>query len=333
MNLFYRNFLLFFISLMAGVAIFIYIGNIIGWEAIINAFEIFTKKEGAIIILLSFLIVFISAFRWREILRGQGEKNISLFNLFKTYLGGFSITYLFPVIILGSEAFRSYELHKTQKVKWDRSVSSVIIERILEWTVNLFVIVAGAFYFFYAISAPSPDILLIFGIAFLIVLALIVLVYIYIFKKKSFSKKIIGKFSRQISDNHVAVETEKELFKYFNLKNKWLWYGYFLSFLRIAVIYLRVWFIVYFLGYILSFMPAFSILGFSFLSTIIPIPTTLGVQELIQAFAFSGLGISLGTSTAFTMILRSGDIVVSLIGLALVVKTGYQFFKAKVFTK
>jgi hypothetical protein len=51
--------LLFLFSTLFGAIIFIYIGNIIGWDFIINSFKIFLNKEGVLIIVLSFFIAFL----------------------------------------------------------------------------------------------------------------------------------------------------------------------------------------------------------------------------------------------------------------------------------
>jgi len=324
-----KNLLLLIFSLIVGTVVFIYVGNTIGWEAVWSSFDIFTKWNGCLIILISFLIVFISTIRWKEILKDQGAVNLNIWEVFKIYLGGFSVLYLFPIIILGSEIFRIYSIHEKCGVSLDKAVSSVVVERILEWTVKVLVIIAGVFYFFYAIATPSKDILIIFGLAFLIVLAMIVFVYMYILKKKTFVHKIIKKFNKEISEENIAVKAEKEIFEYFNFKNKNLWKGYILSLLGVVVMLLRVWLILIFLGGVVNVMSSVSILGFSYLSTIIPIPATLGFQELIQAFAFESLNLSAAMSTAFVMILRAGDVIISVVGLLLVFGLGVRFLKKK----
>ena len=141
--------LLFLSSTLFGIFIFIYIGNIIGWNFILSSFKVFLNKEGLIIIFLSFLNAFLGALRWAQIIKAGGySKKISLLNLFKIYTAGFSIIYFFPMIVFGSEFFRASLLNHKEKIGWDRVLASVFIERIIEWTVNLLVILAGTFYFF-----------------------------------------------------------------------------------------------------------------------------------------------------------------------------------------
>ncbi|MDD4661847.1 MAG: lysylphosphatidylglycerol synthase transmembrane domain-containing protein [Candidatus Pacebacteria bacterium] len=323
-----RTGLLFFLSILFGAIIFIYVGDAIGWDFILNSFKIFLNFEGLVVIFLSFFIAFLGALRWKGIVKNG--QNISLFNLFKIYIAGFSIQYFFPMILFGSEAFRASLLEHREKIGWDRALASVIIERIIEWTINILVILIGVLYFFYEVQKPSQNLALIFGVSIVFFLLILFFVYVYLFKKNSFIKKILFKITKKDYKEGVAIKTEKIVFEYFNIKNINLWKGYFFSILKVLAMFLRVWFIVFFLGNILNFMPSLSILGFSFLSTMVPIPTALGVQELIQSFVFGNLNISLGTSSSFSMILRAGDVIVSLIGCALFFKVGFEFLKNKI---
>lgn len=322
--------LLFSFSILIGILIFIYVGNIIGWTFILNSFKIFLNKEGLLIILLSFLNAFIGALRWSQILKGEGcLGKISLVNLFKIYIAGFSILYFFPMIVFGSEFFKVSLLKGNEKIDWDKSLASVFIERIIEWTVNLLVILVGTFYFFYVVAKPSENVLFIFTLFIFIVLVINILIYSYIFRKKSFIKRVLLKINKKKYEENLAIKTEKIVFDYFNVKNINLWKSYFLSIAKVLVMFLRIWVIIFFLGNIIDFMGGLSVLGFSFLSTLVPIPTALGVQELIQAFVFENLNINLGISSAFSMILRGGDVIVSVTGFVLFFKAGYDFLRNK----
>lgn len=327
--------LLFLISILFGVGIFIYVGNVIGWDFILKSFAIFLDKEGFFIILLSFFIPFLGGLRWQQIVKDEGvvSNKISLFDYFKFYIAGFSIIYLFPIIIFGGEVFRATLLEQKAKIGWDKALASVIIERIIEWTVNILVILFGTLYFFYKVAIPETNILLIFVISIFLTLALLACVYFYVFRKKSFIKNMLLKMNKEDYKESLAIKTEKTVFEYFNIKNVCLWKGYFLSILKDLAMLLRVWLIIYFLGTSLDFMGGFSVLGFSFLSTLIPIPATLGIQELIQAFAFENLNINVGVSSAFAMILRAGEVIVAMTGFVLFFKAGYSFLRNKISLK
>lgn len=323
-----KTILLFLLSLLFGGVVFVYVGNTIGWEAVLDSFKIFYTVQGLYIVVLSFLIAFLGGLRWKEILKDEGVK-ISLFKACKIYTAGFSILYLFPMIVFGSELFRASALERREKIGMDKALASVIIERILEWTINVLVILFGTLYFFFAVAKPSENLFIIILASFVFVLAIISFVYFYIFRKKSFVSKIVLKFNNGNYKENVLVRAEKILFDYFNIKNLNLWKGYLLSIIKILVMLFRVWLIIFFLGSILNFSESLSVLGFSFLSTLIPVPATFGVHELIQAFAFENLDIGLKISTAFTMALRAGDVIVSVLGFVLFFKVGYGFLRNK----
>ncbi|MDD5569422.1 MAG: hypothetical protein PHG23_03345, partial [Candidatus Pacebacteria bacterium] len=78
-----------------------------------------------------------------------------------------------------------------------------------------------------------------------------------------------------------------------------------------------------------GFVKSLSILGFSYLSAMVPIPASLGSHELIQIVAFSSIGLAAATATAFTMIIRGCEVLVSLTGLAFIIKKGFNILGEK----
>ncbi|MFA7141977.1 MAG: lysylphosphatidylglycerol synthase transmembrane domain-containing protein [Candidatus Paceibacterota bacterium] len=311
--------LLFLLSIIFGGILFFYVGNIIGFDFILNSFKVFLSLEGLIIIALSFLIAYLGALRWKKIL---GNEKVSNKEIFKIYIGGFSLMYFFPMALLGSEFFRA-SLLKHKGVKWENALASVFIERVVEWTVNIIVILIGVLYFFYAIQIPSQKFAMLFAGLILFALLILSFIYFYVFKKKSFLRKVLHK------EESLVLKVEKIVFNFFRLSNIDLWRSYFYSILKVLAMLLRVWLIILFLGKILLLNESFSILSFSFLSTLIPVPAALGVQELLQVFVFENLNISLMMSSMFSMLLRAGDVIVSVLGFVLFFKVIYDFLKRK----
>jgi len=322
--------LLFASSLVLGIIIFIWLGKIIGWEEIGKAFAVFTGWQGLVIILLSFLIAIIGNWRWKEILKDSGI-NVSFNTLFKIYLGGYSMMYLIPIIIWGGEAFRVYGLTKEKGITWKKTFASVIIERILEWTVNIVVIFLGLAFFLYNVYLPPKHLMIIFGISLTFFVSMISFFYIKALGKKSIVKQIVKRFwKKEVSDDNGFITVENEVFEYFKW-GKSLNKGIALSFLRALVMQARVWILIIFLGNAIGFLPSLSILGFSYLSSMIPIPTALGSHEAVQYFAFTSLGLLGSMSTVFTMILRAAEIVVSSVGMAFLLGTGFKLAESKIF--
>ena len=316
-------------SLILGVAIFIQLGRVIGWSEIGKAFAVFTGWQGLVIVALSFLVAIIGNWRWKEILKDSGI-DVPFITLFKVYLGGYSMMYLIPIIIWGGEAFRVYGLTKEKDVSWKKVFASVIIERILEWTINIVVIFLGLAFFLYNVYLPPKELIMIFGASLIFFVSIISYFYIKALGKKSIVRQIVKRFwKRDVRDDNSFITVENEVFEYFKW-GKGFNKGVVLSLLRAFVMQIRVWILIIFLGNMIGFWPSVSILGFTYLSSMIPIPTSLGSHEAIQFFAFTSLGLVASMATAFTMILRASEIIVSTVGMAFLLRTGFKLAETKI---
>jgi hypothetical protein len=321
-----KKLLLFLVSLLIGLVLFFWVLNAIGWQEIKKAFLVFTGWKGLIIFILTLLMMLIGNWKWKEILKSENVK-ISFFELFKSYLAGFALMFLAPIIFWGGELFRGYVLKEKNSIPWSKGMGSVVIDRILEWTTNLVIVLTGSVFFVFLIDFPPLKLITIFGGALFFVFAALGLFYFKCIKKES----IVGFFLRN-NKNH-PLETEKEVFNFFNFKKPAMWKGFGISFLRAGVMYLRAWFLLLFLGKNIDVLPALSVLGFSYLAAMIPLPTSLGSHEVIQAFAFESLGLGVPTAAAFTMILRGAELIFALVGIAIFFHLGIVLLKKALLTK
>lgn len=322
-----KKLFLFLISLFIGIGIFLWIGKTVGWSEISSAFLLFTGIHGIIIFSLTLLVLLIGNRKWQEILKAQNVK-ISFFELFKAFLAGFSVMFLAPVLVWVGEILRGYVIRRKNKVAWSKIMASVFIDRILEWTINLIVIVLGSFYFLYKIGLPSKNLSMIFGGVFLAFFLAIAYFYFKVSKKESIVKflfKITG--FKEYNQNNLLFEAEKEIFDFFKWENSSIKKSFAISFLRAGVMCLRAWVLILFLGKNIEFLSSLSILGFTYLAAMIPIPTALGSHEAIQSFAFNSLGLNVSAATAFTMIIRAAELLFALAGLVIILNTGVIFIK------
>lgn len=317
--------LLLLTSLFIGVVIFIWIGKTVGWQGIENAFSILTGWHGMVILGLTLVIMLVSNWRWKEILRGEGVK-ISYRRLLETYLAGFTIMYLAPILIWGGELFRGYILKERNQIPWPKAMASVIIDRMLEWTFNLLVLFVGILFFVYKIGFPSSKLLIIIGGIISVLLFAICFFYFKTIKKESIAKAI-GKIFVQELDGQ-PLDTEKEIFDFFKLENKSMWVTLLLSFLRVAITYVRVWILIGFLGQSIDGLAALIILGFSFMAAMIPIPASLGSHEAIQTFVFRSLGLGISSATIFTMLIRATEIIFALLGAMILLRIWTSLIKS-----
>jgi len=316
-----KKFLFFLISLSIGVILLISIGKIIGWHEIKNALLVFTGWQGLAIFSLTVLIALMGIWEWKIILRSE-DINISFRDLLRPYLAGFSIMYLASILIIGREAFRSYILKRKYCVSWSKGIASTIIDRILDFTTELIFILFGIIFFLLLVGFPPKNLGIIFGSMFLISVGGISFSYFKILKKESIAKFFIKIFIPKYRNNNAPLQTEEEIFDFFRIKNKYMWLGFGLTFLEKVVKLLRAWLLVLFLGKNINFLAAVSILGFSYLAMMIPIPANLGSHEVVQVFVFNSLGLGAGVGAAFTMIIRGAELIIALFGAFILFRLG-----------
>jgi len=321
-----KKVLLLLFSFIIGIALFVWIAKIVGLDEIKKAFLVFTGWHGLVILGLTFLMALVGTWKWREILKGGGT-NVPFMSLLNPYLAGFSIMFLAPILLWGGEVFRSYILKERNGVPWSKGMASVVIDRILEWTANLAVIFFGGLFFLLIIGFPPVKLGIIFGGVFLILLLGVSFFYFKCVKRESFVSLFIK------NGQNKPFEIEKEIFGFFKVRKKAMWKALFLSFLRAGVMYTRAWFLILFLGKTITALPVLSVLGFSYLAVMIPIPTALGSHEAIQTFAFGALGLGASAATAFTMIIRGAELILSLFGIIILFRLGVILIKNILFKK
>jgi uncharacterized protein (TIRG00374 family) len=233
--------------------------------------------------------------------------------------------FLAPVLVWGGEALRAYILKKRDNIPWSKGMASVIIDRILEWTANLVVIFFGGIVFIFLNGFPLNNLTWVILGAFFVLAAFLVYFFVKCYKRESIVSILFKKKN--------LWNVEKEIFKFFKEDKLAVWKAVLLSFLRAAIMYARVWFLIAFLGKSIGALSALTILGFSYLAVMVPIPTALGTHEAIQSFAFNSMGLGISSAAAFTMIIRAADLMVSFIGIIFLFRFGIIMIKDKILNK
>ncbi len=150
-----------------------------------------------------------------------------------------------------------------------------------------------------------------------------------VFRKESILKILSSWLGLKVLEEKGSlVEIEREIFNFFKPKRKQMWKAFSLSFLRAAVMYLRVFLLIIFLGKSIGGLPVLSVLGFTYLAALIPIPAALGSHEAIQIFAFNSLGLGSFAAAAFTMIIRGAELIISLVGIVILFRLGTGLLKS-----
>jgi len=323
-----KKILFFFISLIVGIALFVWVISFVGWQEFKSAFELFSGWHGLVILLLTLLMLFLGAWKWKVILKSQGY-NLTIKETFNLYLAGFSLSYLFPVLVGGGTGtiFRGYVLREKFFIPWKRGVASLIIEKFLELAIGLLIVLVGFVVLFSKTGFPPGN----KGMLLLALLVFFIIFIMFLCSKFFRSESIVGFFAKFFNKNRfvngAAREIEQEIFAFFEIKKAVFWKVLGLALARMFILGLRCWILVLFLGKFLDFPQTLSILAFYFIGFYIPVPARLGIHEIIQTFVFSALGIGAGLAPAFTLVLRGAEVALALIGLVIVFKLGADLIK------
>ena len=324
-----RNFLLFLLSLFLGIGLFFWIIKFVGWQAIKNALLVFTGWQGMVILGLTFLLSLVCIWKWKEILKGLGV-DISFLDLIRPFFVGFSVLFFFPIILFGGETLRSYLLKEKKNLSWTKGMASVIIDRILDWTTNLIIIILGMIFFLSKVGSLPQKLGIIFGGVFLFWLIGIFFFYFKVFKKESMAKFFIRLINFKYKDME-PFEIEKEIFVFFKPKKTQPWKGFGLAFLEEGIVFLRTLLLIFFLSGHVNPLASLSINGFTYLATMIPIPASIGSLDAVQAFSFGALGLRAGTGVVFTLIIRGAEVILALLGLFFLFRLGFKSIETTFF--
>ncbi len=314
-----KKIFILFLSLILGLAIFFRVVNNIGWQAIQNTLYVFTGLHGLIILILTFLSVVVGTWKWQEIL-GRHYK-IPFQKLFGFYLAGYSVMFFAPIIFWGGEFLRAYALKERYAVPWPKSMASVGIDRILEWTINLAIIFAAGFILIFSTGFPLERLTVILAGLFMGLLTILAFFYFRCIRKESIVELLMSSKQNQV------VDTEKEIFSFFKVKNMAMWRAFFITLIKSLILYLRAFLLIMFLGKKIGVMVVFSIFGFSYLATVVPLPAALGIHEATQIFVFKSFRLENYTAAAFTMTLRWAEIFIAFFGIIVICFIGAELLK------
>lgn len=325
-----KKILLFLLALLLGTALFSWtIHSIGGWRSFLNIFSLFTGWSGLFILAITFLEMLVGVWKWQIILKSQGI-GMRFKDLASGYFGDFFLTYLIPTLFFSGETFRGYLLKKKNpSLSWGKALSSGVLDRILDASIMLVAVIFGVLYFLYNIGLPPQKISIFLGIILFLFIAAIASFYFKCFKRESIIKSILNIFRIQaLKEDNAVLEIERESFAFFH-NRKYFSEVIVVSILRNILLWLRHWFLVMFLGGAINLLGALSILGFSYLGTLIPIPANLGSYDAIQAFVFASLKMPSGMGTVFSMIIRGAEIIMCLAGVLALLRVGYKFVQLK----
>ncbi len=307
-----------FVAFFVGVSLFYFVVRETGIETIWEASSLFFGWEGAVILAITLLVVFIGGLRWREVLRSEGEE-VSLLLTTRYLIKGFTVDFLTPFSFFGGETVRIFLMEKEVGIK--KSAFSSITDKIMDVTAHFSFLILGVIFFIVYGTVLSSTLLLFGGAVILLIFLALFLFYGQILRKKSFLRfifDVIGlskKYLDESENGKAIIDIEEKIIFFFTVKKKELAKGMAFSFLRHFLFLLRVFLIIFFITGTVDFGVAIIAYGLVILSMLLPIPAAIGGMEVFLALGFNALGIGLVSGVAAAIALRGADLVVCAAGI------------------
>lgn len=318
---------LFFTATLAiGAAIFVLIIKDTGIANILGVIFSLKPYQFAILIILNIIGILISSFRWKIILNANGN-----FAPFKKILAarmvGFSINYLTPSGLIMGEPFKAMVLSTDSDIKIGSAMVSIVIEGAIFLSVLLFFVTLGIVSFI-TYSPVSDTVFAIVAVAFAFMAAVFYLFYSKMMRKNISEQSEKGFFTYIIEllrlDRIAFINNfkkrigrrENEIQNFFSLHRNTIFAAILLSVLELTVLFSSYWLTISFLGYALSIKILLGVTAFMSISTLLPVPASLGGFELSQIFAFNFFNLG-GQVTAlgFSIITRIVTLIFVAIGI------------------
>ncbi|MBI2577693.1 MAG: flippase-like domain-containing protein [Candidatus Wildermuthbacteria bacterium] len=302
-----KKLIVFALFLIAGIGLFLWLVNHIGWAEVWEITRSFGAVKGLAVLALTILMAVFGAWRWSVILRSQGYK-VPFFTVSELYLAGFALNFFIPMVILVGELFKAYFLKERKEVPFSQGMASVISEKILDLTTHFAVIVVGLIVLLFAFGGVVPKFL---SIVMTGVAALgFVVAFFYL---KTFRGESIIKFFYPNSNGSLH-DVEKEIIQFFHWKNPAFRKSIALSVLRSMAAFARTALILIFLGVKLKLLSVIPILGFYYVALLTPIPASLGSHDALQVLAFQAFDMPSSFGAAFALIVRITEAAVGIVG-------------------
>jgi uncharacterized protein (TIRG00374 family) len=305
----------------------------VGVREIFKTVSVFSFWKWLIIVVVGLTSFFIGVWRWRYIIRILTGKNIGLKLAIYAKAIGWTIAYITPIAYIGGEPHKVYLLKEEADIDWESAGASVIIDEVLELSMALLFLIAGAVFLFVKFSVPA----ILFVVLGSSIGTLVVLWLIFWRQTKNgrgFLSFLIGllnlnkiKWVNGIQEKIKAAE--KQTANFFKNHKKQFFAALSLAFLERAALITTFWLMVEFLGERTNIFQIMAVMALTVAVNFLPLPASLGGQEASQTIVFDLFGMGAVTGLVFSLILRILCVGGVLIGLIFLLSFEFKIIKQK----
>ncbi|ENN96373.1 hypothetical protein J422_02824 [Methanocaldococcus villosus KIN24-T80] len=299
------------VGFILSIVILLIILYIIGVKKVINVLLKVNLTFVFIAILMELVVILIMTLRWKYVLKVL-DYSPSIKNLFLLVLLGQFINNITPSMRGGGEPFRAYYLYKLENIPKGVAFSSVLVERVLDTIIFLFMtitviahfITCGFEYTNYLIFSWIFIFITSFFLFYIILnknllikMALKVNKFIEKFKKNKYNEdKILNSIEEFYSSLKMFKKSKKDGNVIIAIILSFLWY--ILDILKLWILFLAI-------PYYISIINVASVYLVTLLSGIFsPTPSGFGTSDIVMIGAFSLLNTNPSVATVITLLDR-----------------------------
>jgi uncharacterized protein (TIRG00374 family) len=305
--------LLFFSSLILGIALTALIFLKVGVDKIIKSISLISWWQFLIIFSINLIILLILAEKWKIITTPYHYKS-NFQRILIAILGEQAISFITPIIYVGGEGIKTFILKEDDEEKsFTKTFGLVVLDRLAEgFSLVIFFLLGGVILFFSKYF---------FSGFFLIFVSLLILILIFLsFRIPQFFSKIVDfLFKKKLVKDKERFKKEIEIIKDYifhheNFFNRDIFYSFIVLILKTFQVYL----ILLLLGTKPSFFHIYFIEVIILLTGLCPTPGSLGGLEWSLVFIFSLFNLPSFDALSLAVVLRATQLILVALGLFLI---------------
>jgi len=274
------------IKIIIGLGIFLYLISTIQFSTLVDTFLQIKIIYLFPILFLVFFSILIRSFRWQMILQRLGIKQ-SIHDLFKYSLIGTFFASITPAKI--GDFSKAYYIWKNRKSHVDKSLISVIVDRVFDILTLLFFGLIATIYF--------PDIFYLFPILLSMIVSILVIIILVIFGQKHILNFISKIFLRKIKIK--SLKKSLSFFKRPSFINKL----FCVTVLNWLTIFFQAEFLILAFNQQINILQSSLLISMVMIITLIPITISgFGTREFATVYFFSLVGIGITTAISFSLL-------------------------------
>lgn len=267
---------------------------------------------------ISFIAILFMTLRWWLVVRAENSK-IPFVQLIGYRLAAFGMSYFTPGPQVGGEPLQILYLRRNHHMTVARSTSTVIMDKLLEFLVNVLFLAAGLVVVIGQGLFPLTGSSIFGGLIPLLLLILVPPVHLGLLY---FGKYPISSVVRAIQNRvgrkkplHLVTVSER-MAGIFMRRHPWAMFSAILaSALAWTCMWAEYWLMAQFILVDMTVWQALAGMAFLQIAFLLPLPAGLGAMEASQVFVMGAMGFPPSTGLTMSLLMRGRDMLIGGLGL------------------